>query len=82
MTTEHYDYYSDSNLEDADDLQATRDSNDLQATRDSNDIDTTNNSGDYLSTYYQEKTREGRVIKVQDVAFITYVHLYPVHAAS
>ena len=73
MTAKHYDYYSDSDLEDADDLQATRDSN---------NIDTTNSSGDYMSTYYRGKTREGRVIKVQDVAFITYVHLHPMHAAS
>lgn len=41
-----------------------------------------NSSDDHASTYYEERMREGRVIKVQDVAFTTYVRLLVMHAAG
>lgn len=39
-------------------------------------------SGDHVPAYYEERMKEGKVIKVQDVAFITYVCSRPVAVAD
>ena len=69
---EHYDYYPDSDLEDAEDLQATGGSS---------GVDPTTNQP-HRKIYYEKEMREGRVIKIQDVAFITYVRSHPVHTTD
>ena len=35
-----------------------------------------------MPAYYDERIKEGKVIKVQDVAFVTYVHSSPVPLAD
>jgi len=35
-----------------------------------------------VPAYYEERMKEGKVIKVQDVAFITYAHSYPIPSAN
>ena len=91
---EHYDYGSDSDLEDAEDLQATEDPSNIDTTINRPQNPTryfqvphfyrvrSRSSGKHASSYYKERTREGRIIKVQDVAFITYVRLQPVCATG
>jgi hypothetical protein len=105
---EHYDYGSDSDLEDAEDLKATEKPPPLRghpfdplcfgSASDENDSLESNGDGTVGSNgpqdptfphpesnskegnvpgYYEEKIKEGKVIKVQDVAFVTYVHSYP-----
>lgn len=41
-----------------------------------------NSSEEHVPTYYEEKMKEGKVIKVQDVAFITCVDSCPVTLAD
>ena len=110
---EHYDYESDSDLEDAEDLKATEEpppplrghlfdpfcfaseANDDSESSNDDTVDDgpqdtircfqppprinfshprSNNSEDPVPAQYEERMREGKVIKIQDVAFITCVH--------
>jgi hypothetical protein len=41
-----------------------------------------NSSGDRALAYYKERVKEGKVIRVQDVAFITYVFSFSVPTAD
>lgn len=41
-----------------------------------------NSSEDHAPAYYKEKMKEGRVIKVQDVAFITYADHIQCHSLT
>ena len=78
---EQYDYYSDSDLEDTEDLGDLNEN----ATTDDRPRDTIwgflaslvfshpqfDSGGDHIPAPREERIREGRVIRVQDVAFVT-----------